>query len=622
MAYGQLGDELSFFEIQKDLKGYSLRSFFWDISSGFTVALITLPQAMAFALVAGLPISCGLYAAIFASFCAALFGSSRHTVIGPSTAIAILVQYGISEILFTYYRDVSPEVREVLSLQILTQICLLIGVIQVLAAFFRLGQLTHFVSDPVIVGFLMGTAAALTINQIFVFLGIPNPEVPSSLFDQAVYILGHLRQVNLTTAFVGFMSLGLLVSLSKKISTVTAAVVMLAFVVGFVYLFGWNAEAPTFFGVGIPRTAVVSDVGTMDLSAFPFSWPYFQYGMLSKLLPVAFAISLLSTLETASVARSIASSSGQRLSVNQEILGLGIGNLISAFTCALPNSGSASRSSMLFHLGAVTRLSSMWNSVFVGVIVFLFGGFVEMIPLAALAAILLANIKNIVNKRTFLLCLKATSSDACVMLTTFVCCLFFGLDVAFYIGVAISITLYLKKAAVPHLVECTFEDTGQIHRMESSHKREPQKIRVINVQGELFFGAADIFQRTLKSTTEDDASTKVVILRLKNARDIDATACLALRQLSDYLRSSGRHLIACGLQEQSWEVLSHAGIIDEIGKENCFINDEKRPYLSMQNALKRASELIHGAVAPAEPQQQQERPLLPLEPQVVSEGPA
>jgi SulP family sulfate permease len=189
--------------------------------------------------------------------------------------------------------------------------------------------------------------------------------------------------------------------------------------------------------------------------------------------------------------------------------------------------------------------------------------------------------------------LKATSSDAFVLWITLLSCIFFSLDIAFYIGVVLSITLYLKKAAMPQLVEYDIDDSGELVNLNFCRMQEHKTIRVIKVEGELFFGAADLFQTTLKAFAEDDTSTKVIILQLKNTRDMDATVCLALQHLHDYLKSSGRQLICCGLTAPIWDVLSHSGVVDLIGKENLFLFDERHPHQYMQRAIKRAKQIVN-----------------------------
>lgn len=594
-------DEISLTYFKKDFERYSWGFLRSDMVAGLAVAMLTLPQSLAYALVAGLPISTGLYAAIFSSIIVAFFGSSRHLIVGPSNAIAILIQGGISSVLFTYYRNVTGPEREELILQILTQLMLLVGVIQILAAFLKLGRLTHFVSHTVIIGYVFGVALALVINQLFPLLGMDIPTGVSSLYERSIYILTHLPSMHWPTALIGVSCFLLLLGLKRIDRKMPAGAIMLAIVaisayfIGYLYQYfevsnyqflDWNyVESLT------QNIAVVGDtrgdgfIPRLDL-------PYFNPGIMNNLLPVAFAIALLSVMEATSTAKSIAASSGQHLCTNQEIFGLGLGNFCSAFIGAMPLSGSPSRSSLNYENGAKTRLAAVFNALFVYLLIVAFGFLIRHIPVTAFSALLIASAGNIVNFKQLFLCLKATRSDAFVLILTLLACVFLSLDIAFYIGVAMSITLYLKKAAIPQLVEFTVDESGILHSIDQHQQQEPRKIRFIKVEGELFFGAADLFQSTLKSIAEDDTTTKVIILQLKNARDIDATACLALQQLYDYLKSSGRQLIGCGITHQIWDVLSDSGMIELIGKNNLFIFDERHPHLSVQKAFLRADDLL------------------------------
>lgn len=591
-------DDISLLCFRKDFENYSWKGLRQDLSAGLAVAMISVPQAMAYAIVAGLPISTGLYAAIYASIVVAIFASSRHLIVGPSNAIAILIQSGIAEIFFTFYRDATGPEKEVLSVQILTQLTLLVGAIQILAAFFRLGRLTHFVSHSVIIGYVSGVALALIINQLFTLLGMEVPATVSSLYERGSYILTHLHLMHLPTAFIGCGCLALLITLKRMDRRMPVGAIMLASVSVVAYFTDYFFMSGYFPALDFPAVtdvlrniAIVGDTNVDGM--FPhWDWPYFNTGIMNTLLPVAFAIALLGVMEATSVSKSVAASSGQRLSINQEIFGLGLGHLFSAFIAAMPISGSASRTTVNYESGAKTRLAAIFNAIFIGVVLFAFGFFVRHLPVAAFAALLIFTSGNIVNFKQFFLCIKATRSDAFVLILTLLSCIFFSLDIAFYIGVVISITFYLKKAAIPQLVEFTMDQDGILHRVDALNEHEPRKIRLIKVEGELFFGAADLFQSTLKSITEDDTTTRVIILQLKNARDIDATACLALQQLYVYLKNSGRHLVGCGLTHQVWDVLSDSGMIEQIGKANLFIFDEKHPQFSVQKAFSRAQELL------------------------------
>lgn len=596
MVHNHCSDEISLLAFRKDLTGYSLDLFRQDAMAALSVALLTVPQAIAYALLAGLPLTCGLFAAIYSSMIAAFFGSSRHLIVGPSNAIAILVQSGTTEILFTHYRGLSGPEFDIMSVNVLTQLCLLIGIFQVLAAACKLGRLTQFISHSVVIGYIAGAAIAVIVNQLFTFLGVPGVEGDHSLYEKAVYLVTHIHTSHWPTALIGIGSLLSLVVFKRMNNRIPAPVITLALagiVVGVINLAFFNSvQTEGTLEQQWQKVSLIGDKGEFYQVWPNFALPFFDTSIMNHMLSFAFAVALLSVMESSSVGKTIAANSGQRLSTNQEIFGIGLGNLLSSLISAMPVSGSPSRSGLNFANGGQTRMAAILNAFFVALILYSFSFLIMHIPLAALSALLLVTAVGIINPRHFFLCVKATSSDAFVLWTTLLSCVFFSLDVAFYIGIIISITLYLKKAAIPQLVEYDIDDSGELMNLDLSHLQEHKSIRVIKVEGELFFGAADLFQTTLKTIAEDDTSTRVIILQLKNARDIDATVCLALQQLCDYLRGSGRYLIACGITQQIWDVLSDSGMIEQIGKSNLFIFDERHPHLYMLKALHRARDLI------------------------------
>lgn len=592
-------EEISFFSFRRDLIGYNKTTFLADAHAAMTVAMLTLPQAMASALLAGLPISCGIFAAIYSSLIASLFGSSRHLMIGPSNAIAILVQAGTSEIIFTYYRDIEPAARELIAVQILTTLTLLIGLFQVVAAGLKLGRLSQFISHSVVVGYIMGTTIAVVINQFFTLLGIPRMAGVHSLYERGVYLILNFDLFHLPTAIIGSFSLGFILILKRLNNKLPAAFIMLVVSGAFIHIVTvvlnyFDANAYLFSEPGkliLNSIELIKDNGAFAEIVPSLSLPSFDMRVMNALFPTAFAIALLSVMETSSAAKSIAASSGQRLSNNQEILGIGLGNLMSSLISGMPVAGSPSRSTINYKSGGQTRVSAILNGLFVMMILVVFNYFIAFIPLASLAALLLFTALSVVNIKQLLLCLKATRSDRSVLLVTMLSCIFFSFDIAFYIGVGISITLYLNKAAIPHLAEFDVDSEGELKMIHSTNKTSHRSIRVIKVEGELFFGAADLFQSTLKTIAEDDNHTKVIILQLKNARDMDATTCLALVQLNSYLIGSKRHLLACGITQPVWDVFNDSGLIDIIGKDNLFAFDEQRPHHYMQKAIARAKEL-------------------------------
>lgn len=585
MRINQYFDTISFLPFRNEFVGYSTPTMIRDLMAGISVALLTMPQAMAYALIAGLPLSAGLFSAIFSAFIATLFGSSRYLILGPSNAIAILIQFATVEVISNHYANLAGAERDMMTLQVLSQISLLVAGFQLLATSFGLGRLTHFVSQPVIIGYISGVAVAILINQFNIFLGIPASDDVQSLFGKATYLLRNLKSFHGMTLLIGLGSYFSLMFLKRWDKRVPAAALTFILASFFVYFMeGLNPD-------DVREVLLVGDVGDLAGMEPYFSLPYFDLTLMNELLPVAFAVALLSILETNSVAKTVSAKTGEPCVISQDIMALGMGNLVSAFAGAMPISGSTSRTVLNIASGAQTRLASLFAALFVGICVYVFGDLVMHIPLATLSALLITTAFNIVNKKQLLLCLKATRADARVFWITFLACIFFSIDIAFYIGVCISIISYLKKAAVPLVTQFVIDKTGKLKKLELCSPDEVGNVRFIKVKGELFFGAVDLFQATLKSIAEDSKGTKVIMLHLKNARDIDGTACLAIQQLYEYLNSSGRYLLITGPSLPVWEVLSNSGIVALLGKENIFLIDDTQPTFYMDRAIKRAQSL-------------------------------
>lgn len=572
--------------LKNDLKAYNFETLKSDMLAGLEVALLTVPQAMAYAFVAGLPASAGLFAAVFSAIIAALMGSSRYLIVGPVNAIAILMQAGTADILHTYYRDASIFEKEVFALEIMTQIALLSGLFHLIIAIFKLGRMTQFVSHSVVIGYLAGGSLAIITNQLFTFSGIPALEGVNSLYEKLVYFASNLEILDWTTFAIGLGSLSLLIGLKKIGGRLPAAALMLIIAGGLCALMSLTPFAANFSHIALIGSD--SDLfGALPL----FSWPNFNLGIMNHMVAVSFAVALLSVIETTCTAKSIAATSGQGICLNQEILSVGAANIVSSCTGSMPVSVSTSRSLLNLQSGAQTRFAAIFNAMFVATIVIYLGTFVNLIPLTALSALLFVTAFGLVNSKQLILCIKSTSSDAFVLISTFFACVFFNLDTAFYIGVVLSISLYLKKAAMPQLMEYEIHDNGELRRLHVAEVYLQKLIRVIKVEGELFFGSADIFYTTLKTLAEDDKTTRVILLQLKNARDIDATSCLALLQLHEYLQKAGRHLVLSGMTLEMWDVMSNSGLIKTIGKDNLFVFDERYPAQYMQKAIARAKKL-------------------------------
>ena len=523
----------------------------------------------------------------------AFFTSSSHLVIGPNNASALLLQ----ATLIDYMRDMQALSERPLSFLELTAIlALLIGAIQLIFACCRLGKLVQFVSHSVITGYMLGTALALAIGQIFPLIGISCPNHLSTVYEKVSYLCTHLYTYNPYTFSIGMLSIAIILLLHRLNYKFPPSLVVLITVTPLSYFIALTQTHP--FRIETLAGLVQNTTSLVDVS---LSIPYINWGLINSLLPIAFAMALIGMLEANSIARSIATKTGEWINPNQETLSLGCSNFVLSFFSGMPCSGSASRSSINENNGGATRISAFISGSLVALLAIILSPYIQYIPKACLAAILCTAALRLVNASQIIFCLKATNSDALVFIVTLLSCVFLSLSLAFYIGIALSIFLYLRKASTPRLEEFVYHESSQEFWPEEEGKivRHPH-IRIVNVEGELFFGSTDLFQGTLRAIADDDTRTSVIIVRIKHVHDVDATTAIALKQLKSYLLQRDRHLIICSVPKQVISLLEKTNLVTYLEKDNIIALDEHHPKTSLQLAWKRALVLL-GPTAQSSP---------------------
>ncbi|MFV1994337.1 MAG: SulP family inorganic anion transporter [Verrucomicrobiales bacterium] len=566
------------FPIRRGLRHYSGWKFRQDLRSGLNVALLAFPQGMAYAVVAGLPIHYGITCSAVAAIVAPFLTSSRHTILGPTNATALMI--------FSYFA-VYPHPNK---LEIMPLLVFMVGVLLVLGAYFRIAELVQYVSRSVVVGYITGAAVLIIANQGQHLFGIyaeaapvPGESVAKARTFFAVLwnTVGHLGEADWKTVSLALLTFTLYFFLRRKFSALPIFAITLLIVSLFSWLLTRIApwEVPTFesFRVSDLRPAIprFSDQGILS--------------DVSRLFGVAFAVAFLASLENSVMSKTLASRTGDRPDVNQDMLGVGAANLATAFLSGMPASGSLTRSALNFASGALTQMSSIISGLLCVIGALLLGPLIGYIPKSCLAALVICIAASLINRRQIRIALFATRSDAIVVLTTFVATLVTPLNVAIFLGVGASIVLYLRKASQPFLVEYEFGEEGDLR--EARGARQNPSISIVHVEGELFFGAAELFRTQIQRTCQDP-NLRIIILRMKNARHLDATSVMALEELIQFLRSKGRDLIISGATKEVYRVLRNAGMIEGLGRENFFLYTPHNPNISTRNALIRAQELL------------------------------
>jgi sulfate permease, SulP family len=561
----------------KTLRGYGLSDLRGDVAAGATVAAVAVPQSMAYALIAGVPIEYGLYSLIVQCLIAALFSSSPYLNTGPINTQSLLVAATATR-LFAAGSDVY--------LQLVVVLTVVKGVIQLLFAAARLGYLVQYVSQSVIVGFMAGAGVLVSIGQLPNFLGIDTQDVPRTLpgvlgtFQQ---MWPHLGQIQWPSVLVGVMGL-LVVIAARRVSPLVPGP-LLAVTLGavMVYLMGWTPQQLPLVG-DLPRS--------LPPLAVPRVW---EVGCVHAeiLIGGAIAMALMGLMEAYAVSKVLAFRTGGRVSANQELFGQGVTHCISSFFQCMPGSGSFSRTMLNYDAGARTRLSGVMCAILSAVVMLLLAGQARYVPLAVLAAILFVIGYGLIDWANFRRVARTHRPDAAVVLTTFLSTLILPLQYAIYIGIFLNIALYLRRAGRLHMAEMVQTPAGPFLERPIHDRTGKKRVMFLQVEGDLFFAVADELHDQLRHLMH--SGVRVFVLRLKRTHSVDATVLQVLEQFTLEVQSRGGHVLLCGIRPELLRALKAFGLYDLIGRENIF-EAGFGIFASAKRALQRARQLVQSSI--------------------------
>lgn len=562
------------FPLADELRDYDREKFRADLLAGATVSLVSIPQAIGFSLIAGLPPLMVIMAVVIGGFVYAMFTSSHHVVFGPTNSMSII----LAATIFSFKGGALAPTEIALLL------AFLIGVFQLTGGLAKLGKLTQFISRSVIIAYGTAIGLLLVAGQISNLFGIPSAG-HGNFLQNLWHAVVHLSQLQLNpyAAMMGAATLLLFYALEHFVPKIPAELIGLVFLAFFTK---WTGLA----ALGIHR---ISDEGALAVAMPSFLGIPFrstQLDLIPPLLSAALAISILGMLEAVSLGKTLAAKSGQRVDPNQELVAMGMANLGNSLFGAMPGSASFARSGANFQSGGRTQVSSLLSSGIVLIALFFVTSLINDIPVPCLAAHLIRIGIKLLNREQIRIAWRSTRSDAIVLVVTVAAAFFLKLDAAIYVGIGTSLALFLRKASAPSLVEYGFDAAGNLAELDETKQRRNNAISIVHVEGELFFGAADLFQDQVRLLSNDE-KIRVIILRMKNARHLDATSVMSLLELHDYLTKSGRFLIISGINPDVEEVLRASGAYDKFGAENIF-PAEANLTASTKKALLRASHLL------------------------------
>lgn len=525
-----------------------------DFMAGLTGAVVVLPQGVAFATIAGLPPQYGLYTAMVTPIIAALFGSSRHLVSGPTTAISIVVFSSISQ----YATPGTPEF-----VQLALTMTFLAGVYQFSFGLARLGALVNFVSHTVVIAFTAAAAILIGTSQVKHVLGL-HLERGHSFAHTWLEVFQNLGDVNFYVFVVAMLTL--LIALLSRSYSRRMPHLLIGLVVGslLTFLLGANSHH-------------IALVGKIPSQLPPFSSPGFSMETVRMLAPQAFAVALLGLIEAVSIARSVATRSHQHIQGNQEFIGQGLSNMIGSFFSSYAGSGSFTRSGINYDSGAKTPMSAIFAALILMCIVLLIAPLTAYLPVAAMGGVILLVAYNLIDFHHIKIIFATNKTETAIFLVTFFSTLFLELEFAIYIGVLLSLVIFLAKTSKPQITQLAPDSSDKrraFTSVESMPLRECPQLKLLRVDRAIYFGSVSYLQSKLQEI-ETTSQVKHILLVASRINYIDMAGGEMLAREALRLQSIGGGLYICGLKAELWQFLAEGGFLKAIGSRYFFASKEE-----------------------------------------------
>jgi len=518
-----------------------------DLVAGITVAMILVPQAMAYAELAGLPAVYGLYAAFLPPAVAALFGSSRQLATGP-VAMASLISATTVQVL-------APAGSENFIAYSLV-LALLVGLIRLGLGVLRLGVLVNLLSGPVIVGFTNAAALIIATSQLHKIFGVEAQRGDSHLLTvigvvDAATVAVHWPTLGMAALAGGLLLLLRWVGLGLPHMLITVVVTTLVS-----WLTGFSGAV-----VGeVPRGLPLPTVPSIDFEVMP------------QLFLGALTLTLIGLMEAMAIAKTIATQTRQRLDINRELIGQGLANLVGGLFQSYAVSGSFSRSAVNHQSGARTGFSSVVTSLMVAITLLWLTPLLYYLPQATLAIIIVAALVGLVQIRPLLTAWRISRLDGIVGIVTFVATLLLApaLHVGIGLGVGVSLVINLYRTMRPRVVYLIRHLDGTLRDVEVQGLKKDQQIAIIRFDGQLFFGSSSYFEDSVLETIAHLPELKYLILEAEGINRIDPSGEQTLRAVVERMREVGIDLYFTRAKRQFTDVLERSGSIEYIGRDHFF----------------------------------------------------
>ena len=520
-----------------------------DIVAGFTVALVLIPQSMAYAQLAGLPPYYGLYASFLPVIVASLFGSSYQLATGPVAVVSLLTASALAP--YAMY----PETYVAYAILL----AVLVGSFQLLLGNLKLGVLVDFLSHPVVIGFTNAAAIIIASSQIGKLFGVVGEKAEHQYETLWNTLVAASQDTHLQTLGIALLALIIMILLKKyapRIPAIATAVVVTTVI-------SWLSG----FEQGGGRV-----VGAIPAGLPSFTIPTYNLEIIIELMGVTIAIALIGFMEAISVAKAMAAHTRQRLDPNQELVGQGLANIISGFFSGYAVSGSFSRSAINIDAGAVTGLASVITGIIVGLTLLFITPLLYHLPQATLAAVIIMAVSKLIKIKPIIQAWKAEPHDGIVAIVVFCLTLFMAphLENGIIAGILLSLILFNYRTMRPRFVELSRFSDGNFRDAKINKLDTCCYISVLRFDMSLYFANAGYFETKVLENLASKPQLKYIIIDAAGINMLDATGQEMLCQLKSRLHKVGVELLFARIKGPFMNVLRRTGALDCHGQKHVF----------------------------------------------------
>ncbi|QXP71961.1 solute carrier family 26 protein [Polaribacter sp. R2A056_3_33] len=543
------------------LPNYNTSLFKGDLLAGITVGIILIPQGIAYALIAGLPPIYGLYCALVPQVMYAIFGSSRQVAIGPVAMDSLIVATGVSTLALAGSESY---------IAIAVLLALMVGAIQFLMGVFSLGFIVNFLSKPVITGFTSAVALIIGFNQFRNLFGVDFVQS-----DQLQYVVadvfGRINNFNHPTTIIGLISVVIIIILRKINKKIPSALIVV--ILGIVVL--------KYFGASFGDVSIVKDIP----SGLPiFGIPEFDIDLIRELLPIAFTLVMVGYLETISIGKSLEAKQDEyRIRPNQELIALGISNMVGSLFKAYPTTSSFSRSAINQESGARTGMAALISVVMVVITLLFLTPLFYHLPKTVLAAIIIVAVFNLVNIKEAAFLWRANHLDFWLMLATFIGTLLLGIEFGIIVGVGLSLIVLIYRTSRPYVAELGKVPNSNFYRNRSRFEEViiEDDVLIFRFDAQIFYANSSYFRDKLDEMAyrKGDA-LKLIVLDAESINRVDSTGVEMLKERIKYYKKKGITFLLAGVKGPVRDDLFRSGILSIIDINHFFMrsNDAVKFY--------------------------------------------